>query len=241
MIRPPAAFIAACLGVMLLAPSAGRAMPDMSAPVAWSDTGAEPFVQRDAAHHPTAIGLVIPAALAKALPAKRAEAIYPLERAGLVRSANLQWHPTGHEPAHVYDVPHFDVHFFTITEDVRHTILPGAAAGTVRPRKANLPPGAFVAPGFVPMMGMHAVAGAQPEFNHGTFGITPIVGYWNGDVAFFEVMFTKAWLLRNIDKEAAFPQPASVRRHGWYPTRYTVSYDKEKDAYTVALTHFLQR
>ncbi len=242
MVRSQATVIAACLGVMLLTPPVGAATaPDMGAPIPWTDTGATPLIERDAARRPTAISLVIPARLLKALPTKHAEAIYPLENAGLVRSANLQWHPMGHDPAHVYDVPHFDLHFFTIDEDVRHSIVPGAASGKVQPAKANLPPGSIVAPGFVPMMGMHVIPASQPEFNHGKFAITPIIGYWHGEVAFFEVMFTKAWLQQNADTEAAYPQPASVRQHGWYPTRYAVHYDKAKDAYTVAITHFLRR
>jgi hypothetical protein len=243
MRRPSSLLIVGCLSILLFAPAAGGAMPSgMNAPpVAWTGTGAKPFVQRDAANRLTAIGLVIPAATVKAVPARRSEAIYPLESAGLVRSANLQWHPMGHEPSHVYDVPHFDLHFYTITEGVRHTIVPGAAAGTVKPAKAILPRGVILAPGYVPMMGMHAVPGTQPEFNGGKFTVSPIIGYWNGDLAFFEVMFTKTWLAANAGKDAAFPQPSSVHQHGSYPTRYSVHYDKAKDAYTVALTHFRSR
>lgn len=241
--RASAVLAAAVLSVMLFAPSAGRTMPSAmnEPPAAWSDTGAKPFVRRDAANHLTAIGLVIPAATVNALPAHRSEAVYPLEGAGLVRSANLQWHPVGHEPMHVYDVPHFDLHFYTISEDVRRTIVPGAASGTVKPAKALLPAGVIVAPGFVPGMGMHAVPRTQPEFNGGKFTISPIIGYWNSELAFFEVMFTKGWLVKNLDKEAAYPQPASIHQHGSYPTRYSVHYDKVADTYTVSLTHFRSR
>jgi hypothetical protein len=242
--RASAALAAATLSVMLFVPSAGRAMPAATMnepPAPWTDAGAKPFVRRDAANHVIAIGMVIPAATVKALPAHRSEAVYPLEGAGLVRSANLQWHPVGHEPMHVYDVPHFDLHFYTISEDVRRTIVPGAAAGTVKPARAILPPGAILAPGFVPGMGMHAVPGTQPEFNGGKFTISPILGYWNSELAFFEVMFTKGWLVKNLDKEAAYPQPASIHQHGSYPTRYSVHYDEAADAYTVSLTHFRSR
>ena len=73
------------------------------------NTGAKPVVQLDAQKHPTRIALIIPVALIDALPKKRSEAVYPLAGAGMVQTANLQWHPSGHEPEHVYDVPHFDV------------------------------------------------------------------------------------------------------------------------------------
>jgi hypothetical protein len=232
---------AGCFTLGLVAgPLGAVAALDMSAPVPWTDSGAKPFVQRDG-DAIVAIGLTIPAATAKSPPKKRSEAVMPMDAAGLVRSANLQWHPTGHEPEHVYDLPHFDVHFYAITEKVRSTIVPGAPAGTVLPAKSLLPPGGMLVPGFVPGMGMHDVPTAQPEFHHGTFSVSPIIGYWNGDLAFFEVMFTKAWLLQNQDKSGPFPQPASVRRHGAYPTRYAVRYDKDADAYQVTLTNFRNR
>lgn len=244
MARPAAAaFAAACITALGFTASAFAAMsPDMTAPpVVWKDTGAKPVVQLDAHKHPTLIALVIPGALIGALPKKRSEAVYPLAGAGMVQTANLQWHPMGHEPEHVYDVPHFDVHFYTITEAVRAGIVPNAPAGKVLPPKRIMPPNAILAPGFVPGMGMHVVGKRQPEFTGGKFSISPIIGYWNGDLAFFEVMFTKAWLMQKNGKTGAFLQPASVKRHGFYPTKYSVTYDAAKDAYQVAISDFIQR
>lgn len=244
MARPvAAAFAAGCVTVLALATSSFAATPDeMNAPpVPWADTGATPIVQLDAKKQPTMIALNIPAALVNALPAKRSEAVYPMKDAGMVQTANLQWHPVGHEPAHVYDIPHFDVHFYTITEPVRQTIVPGSPAGNVLPAKEILPPDSILAPGFVPGMGMHDIPKAQPEFNGGKFTVSPIIGYWNGDLAFFEVMFTKDWLQQKEGKIGSFPQPASVKQHGAYPTKYSVQYDKTKDAYQIALTDFVQR
>jgi hypothetical protein len=238
-----AAFAATCLTACLVPAPVFAAMPaEMNAPpVPWSDAGATPFVQLDARRRPASVGLTIPAATVRALPKMRSEAVYPLTGAGLVQSANLQWHPFGHEPEHVYDVPHFDVHFYTITENVRHAIVPGAPAGKVMPAKAILPPNSILAPGFVPGMGMHDIPRTQPEFNHGVFSVSPIIGYWNGQVAFFEVMFTKKWIDQKRGMVAPYPQPATVTLHGWYPTKYRVNYDKTKDAYTVALTDFRAR
>jgi hypothetical protein len=237
-----AALIVGAFSVVLgiAAVPAGAAL-DMSAPAPWTDSGAKPFVQRDANDAITAIGLTIPAAAVRDTPAKRAEAVLPMSGAGLVKSANLQWHPSGHEPEHVYDVPHFDVHFYTISEKTRMAIVPGAPAGKVMPAKAILPPGGILAPGYVPGMGMHDIPASSPEFNHGTFSVSPIIGYWNGELAFFEVMFTKAWLLQNEGKQGAFPQPAAVHQHGPYPANYSVRYDKAADAYQVALTGFRTR
>jgi len=238
---PIALFAASCFFVSTLSGSA-RAQDDMNAPpIAWLNTGAVPLAQFDAQKHPTSIALTIPAALVAALPEKRSEAVYLMSDAGFVQSANLQWHPMGHEPAHVYDVPHFDVHFYTITEAVRQSIVPGAAAGAVVPKDEYLPPNSLLVPGFVPGMGMHDVQKSQPEMSGGPFTVSPLIGYWNGEIAFFEVMFSKDWLQSKHSVVADFPQPVAVKERGYYPTKYRVSYDGAQDAYTVALTDFISR
>lgn len=245
MARPAAAaFAAGCIATLGLAASAFAATaPDMNAPPAvWKDTGAAPDVQLDALKHPTLIALRIPAALLNALPKQRSEAVMPVENGGMVQTANMQWHPLGHPPAHVYNVPHFDVHFFTITEKVRAGIMPGAAAGSVRPGKNLLPPNAILAPDYVPGMGIHVIPKSAPEFNKGgQFAVSPIIGYWNNDVAFFEVMFTKEGLMKKGGTTGAFPQPVSVKRHGYYPTKYSVKYDAPEDEYEVAISDFVKR
>ena len=88
---------------------------------------------------------------------------------------------------------------------------------------------------------MHDLPLSAPELNHGAFSVTPIIGYWDGKLAFFEVMFTKVWILKNQDKTGAYPQPASVQQHGLYPTKYSVHYDKAADAYQISLTNFVKR
>jgi len=143
MSRIGAAIAAGCLTAgLVVGPVLAAAPPsapmDMSPPVPWTDSGAKPIVQRDPANKITAIVLSIPAAVVKATPKKRSEAVLPMEDAGLVQTANLQFHPFGHEPAHVYDMPHFDVHFYTITEEVRHGIMPGTPGAKVVPAKATV-------------------------------------------------------------------------------------------------------
>ncbi len=120
--------------------------------------------------------------------------------------------------------------------------MPGAAAGSVRPGKNLLPPNAILAPDYVPGMGMHVIPKSAPEFNKGgKFAVSPIIGYWNNDVAFFEVMFTKEGLMKKAGTTGAFPQPTSVKRHGFYPTKYSVKYDAPENEYEVAISDFVKR
>ncbi|MEX2581639.1 MAG: DUF5602 domain-containing protein, partial [Gemmatimonadota bacterium] len=40
------------------------------------------------------------------------------------RFVGLDWNPNGHEPPGVYDTPHFDIHFYTISRAERDGIVP---------------------------------------------------------------------------------------------------------------------
>jgi len=55
------------------------------------------------------------------------------------------------------------------------------------------------------------------------------------------VMFTKDWLVSKTGKTGAFPQPVSVKRPGYYPTKYSVKYDAPEDEYEVAISDFIKR
>ncbi|MEP6495442.1 MAG: hypothetical protein ABJF01_22335 [bacterium] len=38
----------------------------------------------------------------------------------------LDWNPAGHEPEHVYTLPHFDFHFYSVSEAEQMKIMPDA-------------------------------------------------------------------------------------------------------------------
>ncbi|HEX6630005.1 MAG TPA: DUF5602 domain-containing protein, partial [Gemmatimonadaceae bacterium] len=92
------------------------------------------------------------------------------------RFVELDWNPGGHEPPGIYDIPHFDFHFYTITQAERNAIDPVAlGAEAFLAMSANLPPegerpafyAALAAPGTpivaVPRMGTHWVDLRSPE------------------------------------------------------------------------------
>ena len=59
----------------------------------------------------------------------------------------FDWNPVGHEPAGVYDLPHFDFHFYTVSKDVRASILPSDPQ--FAQKAANYPAAAFRAPFYI--------------------------------------------------------------------------------------------
>lgn len=166
----------------------------------------------------------------------------------------LDWNPAGHEPPGIYDKPHFDMHFYMITEAERNAIVPTDPAWAQK--AGNLPSTEFMPQGYlppnvlagappeavaVPRMGMHWLDPQSPELHGETFTKTLIAGSWDGQAIFIEPMITKAYLESKPDFSAAIP---AVQRHaaaGFYPTRYIIKYDAQAREWRVALTEMVKR
>jgi hypothetical protein len=173
------------------------------------------------------------------------------------RFAELDWNPMGHEPPGVYDVPHFDFHFYTISRQERASILPSDPEYAA---KANaIPTGDFVPPFYVPpqgdlslaavpQMGVHWSDVRSPElqalFGHPEryqpFTKTFIYGSWNGRFTFFEPMVTRVYLLSHPDDLVEIPVPARYPQPGYHPTAYRVTYDAQAKEYRVGLVRLVE-
>ena len=77
----------------------------------------------------------------------------------------LDWNAMGHPPPGVYDKPHFDFHFYTISDALRQTIQGSPA--TPDPGALFRPSGFSPPAATVPMMGGHSYDKTGPEFNGG--------------------------------------------------------------------------
>lgn len=158
----------------------------------------------------------------------------------------VNWNPAGHPPPMVYTVPHFDFHFYTVSQAERDAILPTdpnfgvkaanfpADAGTLTgyaPDKANDIPQA------VPRMGLHWVNTASHEFHGTAFTHTFVVGSWNGKFTFLEPMVSLAYLKTKPDVETPAETPGSLGTAADRPTAYRVSWDATANEYRIGLTH----
>lgn len=200
------------------------------------------WVMLNASGHPTAIGVTLTESALTNLPAANTEYALSLPPQASETPFNhvaLNWLPKGHIPVGIYDVPHFDFHFYTITPTERNQIT-GSGADVARARKnppsGYLPQGYFPAPSsFEPYMGQHWVSPSFPELNGKPFTASALYGSYNGRVAFLEPMVSLAFLQTKPAFTSAFPRPAQVAKPGYYPTQYTVIYDANRHEYTIAL------
>ena len=229
--------------------------------VSFAQGSARSWVQLDATGTASAIGIAMTETALSGLPttvsgpsptALMASLPLPAEAAGTgFDHAELGWNPLGHEPAPIYGLPHFDMHFYTVSAATQQAILPNDPQWATK--AANLPGAAFVPAGYVspppplaasavPQMGVHWTDVKSPEFNGQVFSSTFIFGSWDGQYIFLEPMITKAYLdshpanaTRNI------PQPAQWAKPGSYPTTYTVNYDASAKEFRITLGGLTKR
>ncbi len=210
---------------------------------------AHTVVRTDGSGKPISIGIVFTPRVLDGLPKAAAGADpdfpYPLSMPTkgprtVVDHVVVSWESSGHPPLHVYDVPHFDFHFYLVSraaqmkvafKDEKDSGDPGQ-----QPPGELLPAGYVVPPGTaVSRMGVHAIDPSGPEFRNQPFTATLIYGYYEQKQTFIEPMASLAYLKSRPSFSAPVPRPASYTRPGAYPSSYSVRYDAARDIYEVTL------
>lgn len=177
----------------------------------------------------------------------------------------FDWNPVGHEPAGVYDLPHFDFHFYTVPVSVRNSIVP--TDPNFATKAASFPAAEFRSPFYidaatpaqitpamatVPEMGLHWLDVRSPELQgiaghpeaFKPFTKTFIYGSWDGQFIFDEPMITRAYLLAKHDatdpavRDELIPVSTAAKYSpaGYYPNAYRITYDAQAKEYRVAVT-----
>ncbi len=152
----------------------------------------------------------------------------------------LNWNPTGHPPAGIYTVPHFDFHFYMISLAAKDSIVPIDTA--FASEAANLPaavyrPANYVADppaNAVPTMGLHWHDSTAAEYHGQPFTRTYIEGSWNGRFIFAEPMVALSYLLTKPDELV----PVVSAQHsvaGYYPAAYRVGWNAAAGEWRVGL------
>lgn len=152
--------------------------------------------------------------------------------------------PHGHEPAMVYDVPHFDLHYYFTTSAEREAITPFDTVKAKVVPAADYFPAAYFGTGLVPQMGVHWLDATTPELAGGSSAFTEtfIHGSFDGKVTFWEPMITKAFIESKQSYEKAIKQPAKYQYPGkYYPTVQGFIHDTAKKEYRFYLKSFVKR
>lgn len=223
--------------------------------VPFGEGTARSWVSLDAAGKPTAVGITLTEAALDGLPADATPGLVwmveyvlglPPDVSGLpFDHIGVNWNPQGHIPNGIYNVPHFDFHFYTISPEERRQIT---ARGDDLERCRAVPAAGEVPEGFIfapeseePGMGGHWVDPQSHEFHGQDFTSTFIYGTHDGKVIFWEPMVTMAFLETKPEVTVPLKVPGAYASEGYYPTSYDVRYDAKRKEYTVALGGMMLR
>ena len=219
--------------------------------MALGDGTARSYVTVDARGVPTAIGIALSENVMTGLQDGHGHheqvLTFPEEiSATPFRHATLHWNPSGHEPVGVYDLPHFDFHFYTIADEARRMMTPEdpqfEAKAALAPDREYVPAGYISPPGLVvPLMGNHWVDPTSPELNGSRFTETLIYGSYDGEVVFVEPMITRAWLAGRPDFTEQLKLPERYPSAGLWPTVWSVRFDEETKEYRIELAGLTRR
>ena len=164
----------------------------------------------------------------------------------------LNWNPGGHIPPGVYDVPHFDVHFYMAPE----ADISALEAGPCGPEMMRCDqfeigrqpvPSNYMHPDFqnvdavVPRMGNHLIDVTGPEFRHVPFTRSWIYGVYGGRVIFYEEMVAYQTLVTRPRSCNVIKQPKAVAAAGFYPTVSCLRYEPATGETTVSMERFIRR
>jgi hypothetical protein len=243
---------------------------------------ASSYAEFDRNGAPTAIGVVFEAGALNGLPAQHSDGlqcfdrnndgkidletecmttyawIIPLPSDAARRSdmpikwVGLNWNPHGHIPPGIYDLPHFDVHFYIEPIEKVLAIAPGPCGPefvrcdqfkiATRPLPSNYMHADYKSVEAVaPAMGNHLIDLTSPEFQKKRFTRTFIFGAYDGRLTFLEEMVTQEYMLSRPNTCFAIKSPPAVAVRGYYPTQSCIRYLARSDEYTVSLEGFALR
>lgn len=158
--------------------------------------------------------------------------------------ATLDWNPLGHEPEGIFDVPHFDFHFYMISNQERLSITPLAPTemDPEIPLAKYLPAGYIQLPGRVPNMGVHWIDPTAPELNGETFEKNFTYGTFKDKLAFMEPMISLEYIKSKPTANAdAITLPNAVQVSGYYPSKYEVKFNSVRKEYLILMSEFTHK
>ena len=155
--------------------------------------------------------------------------------------ATLDWNPMGHEPEGIYDLPHFDCHFYLISNEERLSITPLApnVMDPEIPLAKYLPAGYIQLPGRVPNMGVHWIDPTATELDGEIFKKNFTYGTFKEKLAFMEPMISLDYIKSKPTEPAdIFPLPEKFQVSGYYPSKYEVKYNASRKEYQILMSDF---
>ncbi len=164
----------------------------------------------------------------------------------------LNYNPHGHMPDGVWNVPHFDIHFYMESIEKVFSLMPGPCGPekmrcdqyetAIKPVPANYIHADYQDVGAAaPAMGNHLVDPTGPEFSGEPFTRSWIYGANDGRVTFWEEMIAVDYMMSKPNKCHDIKTPPAVDKSGYYPTTVCTVYNPEDESVAVSVEKFVYR
>jgi hypothetical protein len=210
--------------------------------VAVGNGKARTFISKNADGTVKQVGFTFSEDALSGLPAQNAAFALPMpsDNQTLIKHISFDYAVHGHGPEHIYDVPHFDVHYYMISEREKNEIT------LEDPKIDVLPPAASIPKNYVPgpneaKMGKHWFDTTSHEYHGKDFTSTFIYGSYNGRFIFMEPMIAVSYLKEKPNVNIPVNKFGAVSQAGLYPQAYSILWEKERRDYTVALSDLVMR
>jgi hypothetical protein len=241
--------MATVLAIAVLAGCAARALEPRTVQGecvdAW-DASVCSWVTLDGTGGVVAFGATVPLAAIERAPHDMEMAWPPIASATVRMPAELTaatgvdhltvyWEPHGHPPG-AYLTPHFDFHFYSLSNGTREAIdCTDTAKPAVLPANyamvdLEVPELGTLVGLCVPEMGMHSLPASELQSEE-IFAGTMVIGYYHGAPIFFEPMISRDMLLRRQPFQLPMPAVSGLPEGVRYPQSFRAEYEPETDAY----------
>jgi hypothetical protein len=197
---------------------------------------ARSFIINGAEGQPSRVGFNFTETALEGLPEHDAFFVLPMPEKNetLVDHISFDLAAHGHEPAGVYDKPHFDVHFYMVTEKEVDGIAGSGPEIDLLP-PAKYAPKDYVPGPNVPKMGKHWIDSTGVELHNKPFEQTLIYGSYNGKFTFIEPMIAISYLQSKPNISFDVKPLGAAQKAGLYPQKYSINYGNEDHLYTISL------
>ncbi len=204
---------------------------------------AQSFIIMNSNGDPERIGFTFTASTLQDLPMHGAMYEIPVPKGNntMVDHISFDYNAHGHEPPGIYDVPHFDIHFYNISKAERAVIKSNTPEMELLPPPEYVPIDYAAIPGGDPNMGKHWTDTTGAEFHGKPFDKTFIYGSYNGMFIFHEAMVALSYLKTKPNISVPVKQQRKVQVGGYYPTNFSISFDESKQLYTVSMDALQRR
>ena len=158
----------------------------------------------------------------------------------------LNWNPHGHFPPGLFDIPHFDIHFYMIS--IAEQMAIPAWSEETDAAFNNYPPAGYMPADYItppgdataePQMGKHWLPVNMDDFL--PFSKIMIYGSYDGKVVFIEPMITLDYLRLKEDSSTDYSQPEFFEKPGNYPTKYNIYHNPDNGNTYITLSDFIAR